>query len=364
MADPTPEKSKIKALEGLRGIMAWWVVIGHISLTLGWQLPLIDRNTLPVDVFILLSGFVIALLIDKKSEPYAPYLARRAFRIFPLYLAVLIVSTLLIGIQVSAWADIPFSTPTNQSRLELARLSDSALSTHFAIHAPLLQGVVPPKLLPGAPWTIVGQAWSLSLEWQFYIVAPLFVWALRTPRRMAVAVTVMLGASLLSRWFSPAFIGSYIWHFGIGICTYFFIANEATRKFTACAMTIFALLILAKQGPWQIIPLATWTTTVASVLNPMGKLKFLANALSSPAAVHQGERSYSIYFVHMIPLTLAAQALNHMDLGKTQYSIALFTIVVASTYVLSIFTYRWIEKPGIRQGAALVGWRPAAAGAN
>ena len=57
MADPTPEKSKIKALEGLRGVMAWWVVIGHVSLTAGWQLPLIDRNTLPVDVFILLSGF-------------------------------------------------------------------------------------------------------------------------------------------------------------------------------------------------------------------------------------------------------------------------------------------------------------------
>lgn len=54
MTSPTAEWAKIGALEGLRGVMAWWVVLGHVSLTLGWKLPLIDRNTLAVDVFIFL----------------------------------------------------------------------------------------------------------------------------------------------------------------------------------------------------------------------------------------------------------------------------------------------------------------------
>lgn len=333
--------------------MAWWVVIGHISLTAGWQLPLIDRNTLPVDVFILLSGFVIALLIDKKSEPYAPYIVRRAFRIFPLYLAVLIVSALLIEMQISAWANIPFVTATNQSRLELAKMSGSALGTHFLIHAPLLQGIVPPKFLAGAPWTIVGQAWSLSLEWQFYIVAPLFVWALRTPKRAAAAFIVMLGASLASRWFSSAFIGSYIWHFGIGIATYFFITAQATRKFTSSMMCIFAVLILVKQGLWQVVPLAIWVTAIACILNPSGKLKFLADILNSPRAVHQGERSYSIYFTHMIPVTLFVYLFNLAGIDKAQYAIALLVCVLLSTYALSQLTYRWIEKPGIKFGATL-----------
>lgn len=360
MADPTPEKSKIKVLEGLRGIMAWWVVVGHVSLTAGWQLPLIDRNTLPVDVFIFLSGFVIALLVDRKSEPYAPYLVRRAFRIFPLYLAVLLVSTAFIGIQVSAWANVPIATPTNQSRLELATLSDSALATHFLIHAALLQGLVPPKILAGAPWTIVGQAWSLSLEWQFYVVAPLFVWALRTPKRMAAALAVMLAASLASRWFSPAFIGSYIWHFGIGITTYFFVTNASTRRITAPALCIFAGLILIKQGPWQAVPLVIWATAIACVLRPGGRLKPLADALSSPAAVRQGERSYSIYFTHMIPLTLAVHLLNKTDLGAAQYSAALLVSVLACTYVVSRLTYRWIEKPAVRYGAAVTATQPAA----
>lgn len=76
MTSPTAQWAKIGALEGLRGVMAWWVVLGHVSLTLGWKLPLIDRNTLAVDVFIFLSGFVITSLVDRKHEAYRPYIIR------------------------------------------------------------------------------------------------------------------------------------------------------------------------------------------------------------------------------------------------------------------------------------------------
>jgi peptidoglycan/LPS O-acetylase OafA/YrhL len=43
--------------------MAWWVVLGHVSLSVGWKLPLIDNNGLAVEVFIFLSGFVIARIL-------------------------------------------------------------------------------------------------------------------------------------------------------------------------------------------------------------------------------------------------------------------------------------------------------------
>jgi peptidoglycan/LPS O-acetylase OafA/YrhL len=43
------------------------------AIALGWTLPLINRNTLAVDVFIVLSGFVIAGLIDRRNEAYLPY---------------------------------------------------------------------------------------------------------------------------------------------------------------------------------------------------------------------------------------------------------------------------------------------------
>jgi peptidoglycan/LPS O-acetylase OafA/YrhL len=103
----SPKRAKIGALEGLRGLMAWWVVLGHLSVSFDWSLPLVDNNTLAVDVFIVLSGFVIARLIDRKAEGYAPFITRRAFRLFPLYLVVLAVSVSLLWVQLGAWAEIP-----------------------------------------------------------------------------------------------------------------------------------------------------------------------------------------------------------------------------------------------------------------
>lgn len=90
----------IKELEGLRGLMALWVVFGH-SLA---ALPLINQHVPPtalnsyaVDVFIILSGFVIFFMIDNKRQPYFQYITQRFFRIFPLYLLVLVASTILIN---------------------------------------------------------------------------------------------------------------------------------------------------------------------------------------------------------------------------------------------------------------------------
>ena len=53
VADSTQRHSKIQSLEGLRALMAWWVVLGHVSLTFDYDLPIVDRNTLAVDVFVL-----------------------------------------------------------------------------------------------------------------------------------------------------------------------------------------------------------------------------------------------------------------------------------------------------------------------
>lgn len=90
----------IKELEGLRGLMAIWVVLGH-SLA---ALPIINKHVPPtllnsyaVDVFIILSGFVIFFMIDNKKQSYPQYIIQRFFRIFPLYLLILAVSVFLIN---------------------------------------------------------------------------------------------------------------------------------------------------------------------------------------------------------------------------------------------------------------------------
>lgn len=82
------------SIEGLRGWLAWWVVIGHSFIIAGtpeW-LPgqisnLIRRGDVAVNAFIIVSGFVVTHLLMKKDEAYIPYIIRRVFRLWPVYLA-------------------------------------------------------------------------------------------------------------------------------------------------------------------------------------------------------------------------------------------------------------------------------------
>ena len=72
---------KIDLLEGVRGILAVWVMLGYFLLFLGivsTPYPLLSKTTLyltcyssiPVLLFMTLSGFVIMLLLNIKQELY------------------------------------------------------------------------------------------------------------------------------------------------------------------------------------------------------------------------------------------------------------------------------------------------------
>ena len=82
-------------LEGLRGWLAWIVVGWHLVLACDLKSrfllfqPAAGAASVAVDVFIILSGFVITHLMLDKHESYAPYLLRRALRLYPNYIVAL-----------------------------------------------------------------------------------------------------------------------------------------------------------------------------------------------------------------------------------------------------------------------------------
>ena len=100
---------KIAELDGLRGILAWWVVFGHV---LGWSgfsagdlpppLRLIRSAALAVDVFMILSGFVVFLLLDTQRLRFGPFLIRRAFRLYPVFILCLVLALLTAPSSASA----------------------------------------------------------------------------------------------------------------------------------------------------------------------------------------------------------------------------------------------------------------------
>lgn len=326
---------RLDHLDGLRGILAWWVVAGHIGHTVGSGSYLLLSNGLAVDVFIILSGFVIYRLLDLKQEPYGAYIARRAFRLFPAYLPVLIISALMLPIFAEASQTAPIVTERTILRAEQAELAMRDLAPHFTAHLVLAQGVVPNAVLPASAYTIVGQAWSVSMEWQFYLLAPAVLFAVER-RRFALlalcATTLILSAPMIG----AGFVGAKAHLFGIGIATYLFLRDR--RPGAIAAITIFAAVGLAIDGPEQLIPLALWL----AALSPLQRV------LTWQPLVWLGDRTYSVYLIHMIPIYAAAW------LAPPGHFVVVVTIVaVAGTALLSEASFRFIEKPGMALGKAL-----------
>jgi len=86
-------KHFIPEFEGLRGVLAIWVLISHLMWGSGftpdevkglWIVPF--SGGVPVSIFIILSGFVIFLLLDSKQTTFFEYIVRRLFRLYPVFL--------------------------------------------------------------------------------------------------------------------------------------------------------------------------------------------------------------------------------------------------------------------------------------
>jgi peptidoglycan/LPS O-acetylase OafA/YrhL len=152
---------QIRALTGLRGVAACWVVVYHLVgyeayAPTGLAGNFIRHGYLAVDVFFLLSGFVMALsywqLFDRNPsiQTYAVFLLRRLARLYPLY--AVIIAVMLV--------------------LQIAGVSHALSRTDFG--APLME-----NLLLVQAWgfgnSLNAPAWSISTEFAAYLLFPLIL---------------------------------------------------------------------------------------------------------------------------------------------------------------------------------------------
>jgi peptidoglycan/LPS O-acetylase OafA/YrhL len=178
-------KHRLLQMEGLRGIAILLVFLLHYyslvwvhergSGTARHALDVIGGSG--VDLFFVLSGYLIYGAVSNPNFRLGKFLRRRVERIYPAFLVVLLfyVSTSLVfgtdhGNGRATWNRIPVNTP-----------GGTALY--------ILQNML---FLPGvfAIQPIMNVAWSLSYEWFFYLFLPLAYWALRF--RLAGARTRIL----------------------------------------------------------------------------------------------------------------------------------------------------------------------------
>jgi peptidoglycan/LPS O-acetylase OafA/YrhL len=355
----------IGGLDGLRAVAVAAVIVYHFAPS---ALP---AGFLGVDVFFVVSGFLIArLLVSEvaRNGRVSPtnFWGRRARRLLPA------LATMTVVVCIVAANDF--------TELELHDVRSHALGTLFycanwvmnAGHQNYFASV-------GRPSPFL-HMWSLAVEEQFYIVLPLVFCCIRgtlVRRPVRVAIVALLGAVASALWMSAlvapgddpsrAYLGSdshamgllvgvalgvlagagapweaiaarvhrhetaVRWSFGLGVaafvgiaCTMWF-ANDQT----------YGLY----RGGFLAFSLACGVLIASVVLTPTTPL---ARVLSAPWLVAIGLRSYSLYLWHWpVRVFIGSDRLD---------GFGLFVVRLAASIVLAEVSFRLVERP-FRSGA-------------
>lgn len=354
---------KFAAIEGARGWLAWAVVICHIfqlsNLTIHGIAPMVQRaGVVAVMVFIIISGFVITHLIIERRERYRVYIIRRFMRIFPLFVVTCIIgyfATDMLANSLSAREPYYFADQVSQ----WSRSTHDHFWAHVFAHVTMLHGAIGDDLLLASQYAFNAPAWSISLEWQFYLLAPLIILLARQQKaRIPTAcVVAVLGAAysfgLLGSFVSLSFLPGAAGYFAIGIVSRLAYATLIGTTINN-PMALVALLIAMLPLGWDFAPSLIWSVVMMGLLvDRTGAFGVLyTNTLESRAALFFGARSYSIYLCHY-PVLAFCHASIAPSAGRWETFGTLILIGPALTMIVAEFTYRFVERPGIAIGSRL-----------
>ncbi|MFL5417545.1 MAG: acyltransferase family protein [Myxococcales bacterium] len=187
---------RIQSMEGLRGLAVSLVFLVHYESLFGGWLGTAGPNATVgqflqtvghtgVDLFFVLSGYLIYGAVLKNREGYARFMERRVRRIYPTFLVMLVV---YLGLSVI----VP-----SESKLPVERF---AAITYVVENVLLLPGMF--RITP-----IMTVAWSLSYEVFYYAMIPLLVGALGL-RRWPASRRVALFVALASGFAACCFFGA------------------------------------------------------------------------------------------------------------------------------------------------------------
>lgn len=336
-------------VEGLRAIAILLVALYHAGL------PILPGGFIGVDLFFVLSGYLITGLLVKEIEStgtvnFSSFYARRARRLIPAA-AVIVVLTLL----VAQWVYAP---------QELVALTKDALTTSLYASNLWFAHISTDYLAAGAEKSPLLHTWSLSVEEQFYFVWPLFLLlALRgrkgkSPRRSRL-IAVMFGLGLISfvaaEWLTRvaqpwAFFTSptRAWEFAAGGLAWFVPVHwVAHRPRLRLGMFWSGLLLLLGAamgyGHETVFPGVTALVPVMGgclmlMSHVPGQSTIGERWLHHPVMQWFGSRSYSWYLWHWPVLILVGRLVPEKTLA-----INLGCIVLA--LLLADVCYRFVENP-------------------
>jgi peptidoglycan/LPS O-acetylase OafA/YrhL len=329
-------------IDGLRAIAVLFVLMFHGGLSL------FPSGFIGVDIFFVISGFLITSIIKaslKNSDfSLSGFYVRRLWRLQPALITVIIFTLILATIFYLPTDFIDYIRSAKYTTLLTSNQYFARSTTGYAS--------------PDTAYLLLLHTWSLSIEWQWYLLLPAGILLLnrylsdRNAKIVTLIITVsMLGLSLYLSDKYPSksyyFLTSRIFEFMIGGCLIVF--NHAQLKLKQSTASILGVLSLV-----AIIYCATRTNIVLGYPDYHAVIVSIATALlilvgtstngiasrilSLPPLVFVGSISYSLYLWHW-PIFATGRYLGLTE--NTLFTIICFVV----TFVAAYLSYIFIEKP-------------------
>lgn len=325
----------------LRAIASVLVVHAHAAGPAGFGLAW-DGGATGVDLFFVISGFIIAYVASIDSDQF---LKRRLIRIVPIYWSSTLVLFALVLLAPSLFR-------TASADPELLVRSLMFVPDGDFVHS------------DGIPHPTLSGGWTLNYEMYFYVVFSLaLVWSRRWSTTIAIAILLtaitVINATSLSASPVAKFYGEpIIFEFGFGIAAFHVMrAVEALVKRNAkwkppklvlylavtagLASIAFTEELFGGVPRWISAGIPSFFTVLGAVL-----LERVHDVrVTNKVAVMVGDASYVLYLIHAyVVYGIIRLVLRNPQLSELSGQLMVVLLMVIST-IAAIAIYRWYEQP-------------------
>lgn len=358
-------------IDGLRAVAALLVILFHADM------PGFSNGYVGVDVFFVLSGFLITSLLLRErlktnSISLWAFYARRARRLFPAALLVLLVTAVLYQL----WAT-PLDVSTNRDGFAFASIY---VSNWF------FMSQATDYFAEGTAISPVLHYWSLSVEEQFYLLWPIFMLGALSIRAIRERLTIQFFIAMLAIFFV---ISAYM-DSGNETSAYFNTIARAYQLIAGASLAVIVLKwnqqgrpinVITRNAPWigalaflallvtstSLIELSPWQVGAIGVAATVGVLFGISvheesrvfRPFTIPASRALGRWSYSMYLWHW-PVIVLGGLIGVMP----EYWGWRVPLVLAITIALAAVTYRLVEYRFLRMSVSVIKSQRRAIGAG
>ncbi|HFO6962943.1 TPA: acyltransferase family protein [Escherichia coli] len=353
--------NKLDSIQVLRGVAVLLVIAFHFRVYLNGVYAQKDLGDIlfgigevGVDIFFVISGFIITYssMNKAKNRPMV-FAAKRFFRLYPVYFIIL---TLAIYLN---YEEIYTSSQIIKSYLLIP------IDYNF--------------IGPWSGYSIIIPAWTLTYEIWFYVVF-FFSLCISHKYRTAIASFLLIIICVLGQLYfhgdvflnpiaqppsgdgiirNLVFVSNpIIYDFILGMIiaeAYIRLPSRLINKMPVVqflnitlAIALLFLCLGLRNGPGIV----AWGAYSFMIIAPIVLISKCRDVYRNKILTYVGEISYSLYINHMVVYSLAVLYLKPYGVLDSK-GFGVFLAMICATFIISIISYNFIEKPSVSIGHAI-----------